>query len=49
LLVVTRNSWTESSVTRSTDVNAVCRSASLTSMPSSVTVDWSARAPLTEP
>ena len=48
-LVVTRNSCTESSVRRSTEVNAFWFWPSLTSMPSRVTLLWSARAPLTEP
>ena len=47
--VVTRNSCRESSVTRTALEYAVPNCGSLTSTPSSVTLLWSARAPLTEP
>jgi len=49
LLVVTRNSCSESSVARNAPVKASPCVWSLLSTPSSVTLVWSLRAPLTEP
>src|ERR1039458_2119896 len=49
LVVVTRNSSTESGVTRRTLVKAARFVSESTSAPSSVILDWSLRPPLTEP
>ena len=49
MVVTTRNSWIESKVLRSTLVNGMRPFWSFTSTPSSVTFDWSLRAPFTVP